>query len=175
VSGRPDDRDRLRRDRTANAEDRWGKDPYARRRSKQARDRARDERRHFDPRPPTDDDWTLADEDERLRIMRRPTPIGEALEGFVRRQRWEGRVHGATVFSRWAEIVGDDLARRCEPVRLANGNLLIRAESQAWATQLTYMLGHLADKGNAVLGEGFVRQVSVVVGPLQGTAAPLDD
>jgi hypothetical protein len=164
------DRDRLRRDRSANAGDRRD-DPYARRRRQQAHDRAREERRGFDPRPPTDDDWTLADEDERLRILSRPTSLGEALEGFVRRRRWEDRVQGATVFSRWSDIVGPDLAGRCEPVRLASGTLLVRAENQAWATQLGYMLSHLAERANQVLGEGLVRQVKVVVGPLQGTTA----
>lgn len=175
MSGAGDGRDRLRRDRQANAEDRWGRDPYARQRAQQARRRAADERRAYDPRPPTDDDWTLADDDERLRILSRPQPVGELLEGFLRSRRWEARVQDATVFSRWADVVGPDLASRCEPVRLARGNLLVRAESQVWATQLNYMLPQLAQRANEELGDGTVRQVKVVVGRLQGTATPVAD
>ncbi|MBW3620816.1 MAG: DUF721 domain-containing protein [Actinobacteria bacterium] len=166
----PRDDDRRTRDKRANAADRWGADPYARRRAQQAGRRARDERAGYDPRPPTDDDWTLAGEDERLRILQRPEAIGDLVDGFVTSRRWDVRVRGATVFSRWADIVGADLAARCEPVRLANGNLLVRAENPSWATQLKYMLGHVAERANGVLGQGMVRQVTVVVGPLQGTA-----
>lgn len=165
--GRRDDR--RTRDLRANAADRWGRDPYATRRARGAAQRAAEQR--GPARPPTDDDWTVADEDERLRILRRPEPIGALLDGFVANRRWETRVRGATVFSRWTDIVGADLAARCEPVRLASGNLLVRAENAAWATQLKYMLGHVAEKANQVLGNGMVRQVSVVVGPLQGTTA----
>lgn len=172
MSGQRDERDRDRRDKRANAEDRWGVDPYARRRAQAARRRAKAERSSFDPRPPSDDDWTLADEDERLRILTRPQALGEVLGSFVESRRWETRVQGATVFSRWTDIVGADLARRCEPVRLANGNLLVRAENQTWATQLSYMLTQVAEKANGVLGEGMVRQVTVVVGALKGTTRP---
>jgi predicted nucleic acid-binding Zn ribbon protein len=164
--------DRRTRDLRANAADRWGADPYSKRRAQAAARRAAEDRRPYDP--PTDDDWTLADEDERLRILRRPEALGSLLEGFVASRRWETRVRGATVFSRWTDIVGPDLAARCEPVRLARGNLLVRAENASWATQLKYMLTHVAEKANDVLGSDMVRQVSVVVGPLQGTAR-LDD
>lgn len=171
----PREEDRHTRDLKANAEDRWGADPYARRRAQQARRRARDAREGFDPRPPTDEDWTHADEDERLRILRRPEAIGDLVDGFVASRRWDARVRGATVFSRWTDIVGADLAARCEPVRLASGNLLVRAENPSWATELKYMLGHVAERANGVLGQGMVRQVTVVVGPLQGTTAAEED
>jgi predicted nucleic acid-binding Zn ribbon protein len=168
--------DRTSRDRRANAADRWGNDPYAARRATAARRRAKQERTGYDPRPPTDDDWTLADDEERLRILRRPDSVGELLDRFVQDKRWQTRVQGATVFSRWTEIVGPDVARRCEPVRLANGNLLIRAENQTWATQLNYMLAHIAEKACVVVGAGMVRRVTVVVGTLKGTTtAPPDD
>lgn len=165
----PREEDRRTRDRKANAADRWGVDVYAKRRAQQASKRARDERKGYDPRPPTDDDWTLAGEDERLRILRRPEAIGDLVGGFVAARRWDVRVRGATVFSRWNDIVGADLAARCEPVRLASGNLLVRAENASWATQIKYMLGHVAERANDVLGPGMVRQVTVVVGALQGT------
>ncbi len=171
MAGSREDRDRTRKDREANAADRWGYDPYAKRRRQAARRRARDEDAGFDPRPPGDEDWTLADEDERLRILTRPQALGELVDTFVQKRRWETRVRGTTVFSRWGDIVGEDVARRCEPVRLASGNLLVRAENQTWATQLGYMLTHVAERANEVLGDGMVRTVTVVVGPLKGTTA----
>ena len=46
----------------------------------------------------------------------------------------------ATLFGRWAEVVGADIAAHAVPVSLVDGELLLRAESTAWATQLR-MLG----------------------------------
>lgn len=167
--------DRTSADRKANSEDRWGKDPYARRRWQAKKQRDREERRNYDPRPPNDDDWTLADEGERLRILTAPKSIGEVLGDVVQKRRWEVRVQGATVFNRWADIIGEDNIRFAEPVRLVNGILVIRAANPSWATQLKYMLGHIAQRANEVVGEGMVREVKLTVGPLQGTAAAVDD
>ena len=127
------------------------------------------ERAQFDPRPPTDEDWTTAEEDdERLRIISRPRPVAELLEGYLRARRWEDRIDGVAVFSHWGEIVGPALAERCEPVRLTGGTLVVRAISQTWATQLGYMVTQLTARANEVLGDGLVHDVRITVGPLQG-------
>jgi predicted nucleic acid-binding Zn ribbon protein len=143
---------------------------YARKRAKQARSRAQQERRAFDPAPPDDDDWTVAEEEtDGLRRISPPTPVGETLGAFVRRRGWDERLRGATAWSRWPEIVGADLASRCEPVRVAGGTLVVRAENQAWATQLRYLTAQLVDNAEGVLGPGTVVEVRIVVGPLEGT------
>jgi predicted nucleic acid-binding Zn ribbon protein len=143
---------------------------YARKRAKQARTRAQQERRAFDPAPPGDDDWTVAEEEtDGVRRISPPTPVGETLGAFVRRRGWDERLRGATAWTRWPEIVGADLASRCEPVRVAGGTLVVRAENQAWATQLRYLTAQLVDNAERVLGPGTVVEVRIVVGPLEGT------
>jgi hypothetical protein len=142
---------------------------YARKRAKQARDRALQERKAFDPAPPSDDEWTVEEEDtDGVRRISPPTPVGETLGAFVRRRGWDERLRGATAWSRWEDIVGPDLASRCEPVRVAGGTLLVRAENQVWATQLRYLTTQLLDNAERVLGEGTVKDVRIVVGPLEG-------
>jgi len=149
---------------------------YARKRARQNRDRAKLERRDFDPSPPTDDDWTVAEEEtDGIRRISPPTAIGESLETFVRRKGWDERLRGATAWSRWEDIVGPDLATRCEPVRLAGGTLVIRAESQVWATQFRYLTTQLLANARAVLGEHAVHQLRLTVGPLQGVREPETD
>jgi predicted nucleic acid-binding Zn ribbon protein len=146
---------------------------YDRKRAKQARARAKQERRAFDPSPPTDDDWTVEDPDtDGVRRISPPTPVGETLGAFVRRRGWDERLRGATAWSRWEDIVGAELAARCEPVRIAGGTLLVRAENQVWATQLRYLTAQMLDNAERVLGPGTVREVRIVVGPLEG--APTD-
>jgi hypothetical protein len=143
-------------------------EPYARLRRQQARQRQRQDRAAFDPRPPSDDDWTIEDEDtDGLRRLRAPTMVGDTLAAVLRRRGWGERLQAATLEGRWADLVGPQLAERCEPVRLAGGCLVVRAESQAWATQLRYLHTQLQTNANALLGSTIVREVRLVVGPLE--------
>lgn len=141
---------------------------YARKRWRRRQERAKQERAQFDPSPPSDADWTVAEEDtDGVRKLSRPLPIGEALDQVVRRRGWDERLRGAAAWTRWEEIVGTDMARRCEPVRLAGGVLVVRAESSVWATQLRYLVPQLRANATEVLGTGAVRSVHIVVGPLE--------
>jgi predicted nucleic acid-binding Zn ribbon protein len=146
---------------------------YTKKRAAQARQRARLERREFDPSPPTDEDWTVPDEDtDGVHRIRRPTPVGDSLGAFLDRRGWGERLRAATAWNHWDDMVGADLSARCEPVRLAGGTLVVRAESQVWATQLRYMLPQLKARVEEVLGEGSVTDIRVVVGILEGRQAP---
>lgn len=161
-------------DRRANAADR-DEQLYVRKRRRQATQRAELERKAFDPAPADpDEEWTVPDDDGAgLQRTFPPAAVGDAVAALLRRKGWSERLSGATASQRWADIVGPELAARCEPVRVAGGTLVIRAESQIWATQMRYMLPHLQERANVVLGAGRVREVRLVVGPLQG--AQLDD
>jgi hypothetical protein len=143
---------------------------YARKRAQRARERAELDRDAYDPAAPDpDEEWTLPD-DNGSGLARTPAPeaLGEALEQLLARRGWGERLTGATASQRWEEIVGGDLAERCEPVRLAGGTLVVRAASQVWATQLRYLVPQLIVNANQVLGAGQVREVRLVVGPLEG-------
>lgn len=141
---------------------------YARKRWRRAQERAKQERQQFDPSPPSDDDWIVAEEGtDGVRKLSRPLAVGEALEQVVRRRGWDERLRGAAAWTRWEEIVGSNMARRCEPVRLAGGVLVVRAESPVWATQLRYLIPQLRANATEVLGTGAVRRVHIVVGPLE--------
>lgn len=169
---KPPEPDHIAAARRAGAADRDAQ-VYARKRARQAKQRALDERKQFDPAPPTDDDWVLEDEDtDGLRRIRPPTMVGDTLDAVVQRRGWAERLRGSTAWSRWDEIVGEDLAARCEPVRLAGGSLVVRAESQVWATQLRYLLPQLRANAGEILGAGTVRDVRVIVGPLEGRTEP---
>lgn len=73
----------------------------------------------------------------------------------------------ASLFGRWAQIVGPDLAAHTSPERLADGELVVAADSTAWATQLRLLAGELVRRLNAELGDGSVRRVNV-----RGPGAP---
>lgn len=146
----------------------WGtdRDPavYARRRARAARRRADADRRTFDPAPPADDDWAVPDRSQMVRVPRGPESLADLLDSVVRDRRWGDRLRGASVFDRWDQVVGAELAQHCQPVRLSGGVLTVAASSPQWATQLRYLTGQLALNVNSAMGEPVVRSVNVVVG-----------
>jgi len=99
-----------------------------------------------------------------------PVRLGDLVGEVAGQPRWRRRLEGAGVFARWREIVGEDLALRCEPVRITGQTLLVRAENQAWATEVGYLRGHLVSRIEEVLGLGIVADVKVVAGTLEGVA-----
>lgn len=146
---------------------------YERRRRTAARRRAQQERAAFDPAPPGDEDWVTPDEEtDAVHRVSAPSPLGAALDGYVASRGWTDRLRAGRVFRHWEDIVGSDLAARCEPIRIAGGTLVVRAESQAWATQLRYLTPALIRNAAEVLGPGTVRSIRLVVGPLQGSEEP---
>jgi predicted nucleic acid-binding Zn ribbon protein len=76
-----------------------------------------------------------------------------------------------SVFGRWAEIVGDDLAAHTTPESLTEGELTVSADSTAWATQLRLLAAQLVKRLNSELGDGTVLRVRVR-GPVRSPQKP---
>lgn len=106
----------------------------------------------------------MAPAGDRLRRLRAPEPLGDVLDGVVDSRDWAERLRGTRVLTQWPRVVGEDLARRCEPVRLAGGILLVRASSRAWATELSYLTGRIIRRANALIGDDLVEDVQITVG-----------
>jgi predicted nucleic acid-binding Zn ribbon protein len=97
-----------------------------------------------------------------------PVVLGELLAVLTQRRGWSARLQGARVHDVWEEIAGAQLARHAEPVRLHGGVLVVRVASTTWATQLRFLGARLLSRANAVMGDGQVRSLTVVVGNLVG-------
>jgi predicted nucleic acid-binding Zn ribbon protein len=74
---------------------------------------------------------------------------------------WDHTVAQARVFADWPNLVGAEIAARCHPVSLTDGQLRIAAESTAWATQLRLLSGTLLARLAAQLGPQVVTRVEV--------------
>lgn len=71
-----------------------------------------------------------------------------------------------SVFGRWGQIVGAELGAHTRPETLADGELVVIADSTAWATQVRLLSATLLRRLNAELGDGTIRRVKVR-GPAQ--------
>src|SRR6266699_2223100 len=74
---------------------------------------------------------------------------------------WQQQAAMGSVFGRWAEIVGRDLAAHTRPDSFADGELAVTADSTAWATQVRLLAAVLVKRLNTELGDGSVRRVKV--------------
>lgn len=96
-----------------------------------------------------------------------PQPLNSAVASLLDQQGWQLAAATGSVFARWAEIVGPDLAAHTRPEGLSGGELTVAAESTAWATQVRLLAAQLVRRLNAELGDGTVLRVKV-----HGPAAP---
>lgn len=70
----------------------------------------------------------------------------------------------ARLFSSWAQIVGPQIASRCEPVALRDGVLKVKAATAAWASEVRYLSGQIAKRVNQEMGKELIREV-IATGP----------
>jgi len=90
-----------------------------------------------------------------------PQRLEHAIGGLLDDQGWQQRAAIGSVFGRWPEIVGPDLAAHTRPDAFADGELAVTADSTAWATQVRLLGPQLVRRLNAELGDGTVRRVRV--------------
>jgi predicted nucleic acid-binding Zn ribbon protein len=90
-----------------------------------------------------------------------PQRLGQAIGGLLDQHGWQQRAAIGSVFGRWAEIVGPDLAAHTRPDSFADGELTVTADSTAWATQVRLLAPQLVRRLAAELGDGTIRRVKV--------------
>jgi len=89
--------------------------------------------------------------------------------GLLSSRGWRQRAAMGTVFGEWKRIVGADLAAHTKPESFDEGELLISADSPAWATQVRLLAPDLLRRLGAELGHGVVHRVRVS-GPTGGNS-----
>ena len=94
-----------------------------------------------------------------------PVPIGEALaEVGEELGLAEPRVIGL-LSARWPEIVGPAVAEHARLRALRGSTLTVAVDSGPWATQLRYLEADVLARVAALVGDGVVDSVRVVVAP----------
>jgi predicted nucleic acid-binding Zn ribbon protein len=98
---------------------------------------------------------------------RDPQLLDAALGRLVTDRGWETDAAVGGAMGRWAAIVGPEIASHSTPVSYADGELVVSADSTAWATQLRLLAPSLVRRLAEDLGGETVRRVTV-----QGPSAP---
>ncbi|MFF7854563.1 DciA family protein [Streptomyces sp. NPDC007904] len=94
---------------------------------------------------------------------RDPMALGAAINRLVTERGWEAPAAVGGVMGRWPEIVGEDVAKHCEPERYDEDErvLVVRCDSTAWATNLRLLAPTLVARLNQDLGHGTVKLIKV--------------
>ncbi len=127
----------------------------------------------------------LPDLEETLRILREkrtvparrpPPPAGRALRGLMKELDAQFSQGASALIARWREVVGEDIARRTEPVKLVKGrsgagaSLEIRVAGPS-AAIIQHQAQDILTRVNVFLGPGAVQKLRIVQGPLQHVRA----
>lgn len=100
--------------------------------------------------------WSSSGPDDRD-----PQSLGRIASRLSAQRGWAPRIAHGSVFGRWAELVGPDVAEHATPVALRDGELTVQAESTAWATQLRLLQRQLLARIAAGLGHGVVTSMRI--------------
>ena len=108
---------------------------------------------------------------------RPPPPAGRALRGVMKELDGQFGQGASALTARWREVVGPDIARRTEPVKLVKGrnggpsSLEIRVAGPA-AAIIQHQAHDILARVNLFLGADAVQKLRIVQGPLRRAEAP---
>ena len=71
----------------------------------------------------------------------------------------------ATVFRRWEEVVGAEVARHCRPAAIEDGRLVVLASDSVWASEVQWLANEVLDRINKMSATGRLESVTVRVAP----------
>jgi predicted nucleic acid-binding Zn ribbon protein len=92
---------------------------------------------------------------------RDPQPLDVTVGRIVDDHGWDLNLRVQGVFARWAEIVGAEIAGHTTPETFADGKLVVRTDSTAWATQLKLLAPSVVRRLNEDLGHGTVTVIDI--------------
>ena len=90
-----------------------------------------------------------------------PQPLNAAVGGLLSARGWRQQAAVGAVFSGWMPIVGPQLAAHTKPEAFSEGELVVAADSDAWAAQVRLMAPQLLKRLAEELGHGTVRRIRV--------------
>jgi predicted nucleic acid-binding Zn ribbon protein len=100
------------------------------------------------------------------RLPDEPRPVGESMPKLL------GRLGAPAspetmevVFTRWADVVGTDLAEHVQPLRVEGQALVVAVDHPAWATRARMDAGSILERVRSAGGTSFERLEVVVRRP----------
>lgn len=93
-------------------------------------------------------------------MPRRHTPLNEVLQRVLPKGAQERVYSIELIHRRWAEAVGEELARRSEPEALSQGVLTVRVTDPVWGRMIYKLQDRIVPALNRTVGRTLVRRIN---------------
>ena len=97
----------------------------------------------------------------RRRPEKDPAPLRGLLGPAAAGYGLDDALSAGTLWKRWVDVVGPDVAAHAEPTSLRDGVLRVRADSPVWAHEIGYLTAEIKKRANQTLGRDAVVEVRV--------------
>ena len=94
-----------------------------------------------------------------------PIELGNALERLLGSLDAPPADLLSTVFGRWEEVVGSDVARHCRPAAVEGDRLVVIATDPAWASELQWLAARVLERINEIASTERLKSLTVRVAP----------
>ncbi len=88
-------------------------------------------------------------------------PVGDVLANVMRGMGLEKRLQERRVVEGWAEMVGPDMAKFSQALRVQRGILYLKVQSAAWAQELQFLKPQILARVNERFGSGLVSDIRI--------------
>ncbi|HLR97425.1 MAG TPA: DciA family protein [Jiangellaceae bacterium] len=93
---------------------------------------------------------------------RDPQSLSAAMDRLVGEHGWGQEIAVHAAVARWDSVVGPDVAAHARPESCIDGDLVVRTDSTAWATQLRMLTADLQRRFDEMVGQGAVSHITVL-------------
>jgi len=91
-----------------------------------------------------------------------PLKLNSVLDEIVAKRDWKQGIAEGSLFTEWANLVGDELGEHSTPLSLVDGLLIIQTTSTAWAVQLNTMKPELLKTISASTPGALVDELTIL-------------
>jgi predicted nucleic acid-binding Zn ribbon protein len=92
-----------------------------------------------------------------------PRPLGDILPGYLSRAGLTAKLETASVVPEWPDIVGPEIARVTEPLRVSGTTLFVAVESSPWMMELNLRKREILARANAGRRAGRIQELVFVM------------
>ncbi len=90
-----------------------------------------------------------------------PKPLEKILQAETEIRDWKRPLAIGALIGQWESIVGEVVAKHCQVESFEGGELIVRADSSAWAQQLQLLLPQVHRSIDEAVGHGMVEKLIV--------------
>lgn len=94
-----------------------------------------------------------------------PKKLGGVLEAVVSRLGLRRDLDDYRIFEAWERVVGEQIARNAQPVRLDAKRLVINVKNAVWMQELALLRADILRRINEWMGREVVQDLFLVLGP----------